>query len=230
MVVHRAKARVRSVMAVRDATGLKMHAAGPTGRAARSGTVRRAGIGRSTARTVMAMRCGPRGHLPASTTRHAPIDAMARRTRRAMASIARAGVRIAGVPRVSVTKAAAPTASARIAGGRTISGPTAGTAMAVRRKTASVSIMDKSATTAPSSGTAMPPEKGMQTGQTARHIAASPARTRRSHGATGPGVAVFLTVRRAAMVDKVVPHASVPRIAGATVARTEAATRAERTQ
>lgn len=237
MVMRRAKARVRSVMAVRDATALKMHAAGPTGRAARSGTVRRAGIGRSTARImVMAMQCGPRARLPASTTaRHAPIDAMARRTPRAMASIAKAGVRrvvdlrVIGL-RVSVPKAAVPTASARIADGRTISGPPAGTAMAGRRRTASVSIMREDVDLAPSIGMAMPPEKGMQTDRTARHIAASPERTRRSPGATGPGVAVFLTVRHAARVGKVVPHASVPRIAGATVATIEAATRAEQTQ
>jgi hypothetical protein len=57
-------------------------------------------------------------------------------------------------------------------------------------------------------------------------MVASPAKARDSPGATGRGVAVFHTVRRVATVDTVVPHASVPMIAGATVAKAEAATRA----
>lgn len=54
------------------------------------------------------------------------------------------------------------------------------------------------------------------------------ARMRRSPGATGRAVAVFLRKRRAAIAPRPVPLTSVARIAGATAAKVEAETRAER--
>lgn len=146
--------------------------------------------------------------LAGAMVRPVPSAGMATVSRRAMAS-----VRMASVITV---------------GGTTHSGLIAGTAMAMRLRMASASVRDGVAVNVLSNGTAVPPGMGIQAGQAAHHMVLSPAKAHHSPGATGRGVAVFLTERHAGTADMVVPPASVPMIAGATVASIEAAMRAER--
>jgi hypothetical protein len=119
-------------------------------------------------------------------------------------------------------------ASVITVGETTHSGLIAGTATAMRLRMASASVRDGVAINVLSNGTAVPPEMGMRAGQAVHHMVLSPEKAHHSPGATGRGVAVFLTVKHAGTADMVVPPASVAMIAGATVASIEAAMRAER--